>query len=57
MNDPNKKKKPINAYLAANPNSMFSKTMLKDWKKRFGISQNKVVQIASQMMTKPDNRI
>lgn len=57
MKDPNKKKKPINAYLAANPNSIFTKSMLKDWKQRLGISQNKVVQIASQMMTKPDNRL
>ena len=57
MNDPKKKKKPINAYLAANPNSLFTKSMLKGYKKQFGISQNKVVQIASQFMTKPDNRL
>lgn len=58
MNDPNKKKKtsPIKAYLAANPSQAWAKPMLKGLR-GYGLSQNKIVQIASQMFTKPEHRI
>ena len=57
--DPNKKKKvpPIKAFYQQNPNFMIPKPVLKDLRKNFGFSQNKVLKIAQNMMVKPENRI